>query len=557
MMTDRSRPSMSPVEQLLHARLEHNPEDWEARLDLATQRLHAGAVGEARTLVAGATSAPASADQLRRALDFFAGHPVGGHWRHILERFLDENEGSAIGMAAYARVLFDEGFPTEARHYYRAAIAIHPALGDPGFEHRLRDAEQTAETAVPAGDPDPGPSEPPPAPAPSESPEEGKGPAGGPAKDPSSAGDSTSPALSESQPPTADHGEESHLITVEGEKVEAADRESDTPATLTALSAALVLHFVMIGVFTFWAIAQPRQPPPQITASSPQEATEERPRPKREKRPPDMPSSSASTMAVSALSTSALALPEPTTPEFTGPVAGFGDSFGASMNFGSGNGMATFFGSSAKAQKVVFVVDASASMVAKDKSGKTRFQLMQEELKRSIQSLSPGVKFQVIFFAGPAWFLGDEVDRTNWRSIGGGAWEYKDGDPRKLPVKSYIVARPSRIRVALDQIDKTEPVLGTDWRSPLKMAMNLEPDLIFFMTDGTISDDSGKPVVGDVLDYNRKKSGAKINCISLMEPQAYKMMDELARKSRGDMTLVLGDGSVLRGSEIERHIREN
>ena len=84
------------------------------------------------------------------------------------------------------------------------------------------------------------------------------------------------------------------------------------------------------------------------------------------------------------------------------------------------------------------------------------------------------------------------------------------------------------------------------------MAIKLEPDLIYFMTDGEFSSDNGKiPVIDDVVNYNRSKSQARINTICLMELKAYDELQELAQRTRGTVFLVKENGEVLRGLEIE------
>ena len=78
---------------------------------------------------------------------------------------------------------------------------------------------------------------------------------------------------------------------------------------------------------------------------------------------------------------------------------GFGTDFGDGLGFGDGmgmgGGMISFLGQESKAQRVVFVVDASQSMSAK------HVQLMKDELEGSLNKLPPRVEYQVLFFAGP------------------------------------------------------------------------------------------------------------------------------------------------------------
>ncbi|MDG2126045.1 MAG: hypothetical protein P8J87_20260, partial [Verrucomicrobiales bacterium] len=88
---------------------------------------------------------------------------------------------------------------------------------------------------------------------------------------------------------------------------------------------------------------------------------------------------------------------------------GFGTDFGDGLGFGGGmgmgGGMISFLGQESKAQRVVFVVDASQSMSAK------HVQLMKDELEGSLNKLPPRVEYQVLFFAGPVWSADENVTK--------------------------------------------------------------------------------------------------------------------------------------------------
>lgn len=72
----------------------------------------------------------------------------------------------------------------------------------------------------------------------------------------------------------------------------------------------------------------------------------------------------------------------------------FGYDWGADFNMDSAGGATTFFQQEVKAERIAFVIDYSGSMRGvKDK-------LMREELSKSLSSLPPGTKYQLIFSRG-------------------------------------------------------------------------------------------------------------------------------------------------------------
>jgi len=120
--------------------------------------------------------------------------------------------------------------------------------------------------------------------------------------------------------------------------------------------------------------------------------------------------------------------------------AGIGDNLGVGLGmggFGSGGGGsdAVFFNQKASAERVAFVIDYSQSMRG------ARIELLKSELSRTMVLLSDDVKYQLIFFAGPAWTAGDEVNmakgnksavvksggrKFDWVSVGGATdWDAK------------------------------------------------------------------------------------------------------------------------------------
>ncbi len=307
---------------------------------------------------------------------------------------------------------------------------------------------------------------------------------------------------------------------------------------------AIIAHLILIIVFSLLAETSIPQSPPQLIArTSSEDVSDNLQDPKRISFSPVAATANAQIASVDIVSDMAITLSSPTDP--TSSLVLSDDTFSPSMSFGQDSGgSVSFFGSQGKTKNLVFVVDVSGSMEIQGENGKSRVQLMKEELTRSVSALPLSVKYQIIFFSSSAWFAGQEA-------AGYGIVLPAD-DPESLPSRSLLRATQSQIRKTLGHIDKVEIGGGTNWRLPLKMAIKLEPDLIYFMTDGEFSSDNGKiPVIDDVVNYNRSKSQARINTICLMELKAYDELQELAQRTRGTVFLVKENGEVLRGLEIE------
>ncbi len=589
---------MSNVEKLLRKGLDETPDSWDLRIELAEKLSESGQTDEAAALIADGTGVPANETQLHQALELAGGHTNSGNWDTILMAFSAEHPTSGYAHRIIASHLLVLDDPTRAKKHYDTAVALEASYADPDFEAVIaahdstsdsaevehvsaKEEEQIAEavvTAVPIDTMSVSVS----AEDKSEKAAAGSEPVTPKSLRPPGSEDEDEkqeeaashaapvPEVHEVHPEEVPHefevgeeeGHDRYLVTQEGTAIHAATAESTRKSQLSAALVAVIVHVVLIALLIWVQVAQPRPAPPQIVGTAmPSDNNEDMENVKMEKQQVQPTAQSASTQmeVTTAFAASSFAVPEFDSTNMTFEPLGMGDSFGPSMSFAGedGGSMVSFFGSKTSATKVVFVVDASASMKSSGKNGRTKFSLMQEELTRTVKSLPPGVEFQILFFSGPSWFVGeydkkktsaDWTESTTKRNF----WEYMGGDPEKWPKVKYLKATPSTLRRVAGMIEKTPMVYGTDWRDPLKMAINMEPDVIYFMTDGAVGKHPDKkPVVDDVLDFNRTKSRAKINSICFMVLNAYENLKELADKTRGEFTLVTEDGEILRGRDVE------
>jgi hypothetical protein len=136
-----------------------------------------------------------------------------------------------------------------------------------------------------------------------------------------------------------------------------------------------------------------------------------------------------------------------------GLLAGINEDNGGSS--GDGNGSVGFFGVKVEGQSFVFVVDYSGSMQG------YRFSRARDELIRTLGDLTPQQKFFVIFYNHRAQPM------------------YASGKRMRL-----MPASPSTLRRTRRWINKQHAHGRTYPDIALKMALEMKPDVIFFLSDG-------------------------------------------------------------------------
>lgn len=148
---------------------------------------------------------------------------------------------------------------------------------------------------------------------------------------------------------------------------------------------------------------------------------------------------------------------------FDGLLEDVGEFSGGSQYSENGSGTGAgrgegFFGSNAKGMRFVYVVDASRSMNhPHDSEAKTRFNRLKIELVQSILSLNGNNDFYIVFF---------------------------NENPIPMPARSMQPAYPANRKRYLQWAAKMRAVGKTDPRKALSMALELNPDVIYFLTDG-------------------------------------------------------------------------
>jgi hypothetical protein len=209
----------------------------------------------------------------------------------------------------------------------------------------------------------------------------------------------------------------------------------------------------------------------------------------------------------SAMLTSTSDVESPLDSLHTGGLEGtsIGDGSGAGLTGGSGDGSggAEFFGIGGDGGTFVYVVDLSGSMNEEGKWERAR-----AELLRSIEHLTEGQRYYIIF--------------------------YNDG--------WYPMAADKPIEATAKQIDRTRrwirrlwPGGGTFPLDALMHALKLEPDAVYFLSDGRFD-----PAVIEMLRVHNPSSTGQIpiHTIAFVNQETIGIMKQIAHQSGGKFRFV-------------------
>jgi hypothetical protein len=175
---------------------------------------------------------------------------------------------------------------------------------------------------------------------------------------------------------------------------------------------------------------------------------------------------------------------------------------------GSGEQKASFFGIGAAGRRIVFVVDASASMNRPYVGeGKTHFGQMKLELAKSILGLTENQQFFIIFI-----FFNEHA----------------------FPMRADALehAYPQNQQRFIERMTAVPASGLTDPRPALTMALDLRPDVVYLLTDGTFPRD----VQNDLGAL--RQSVVELNTIAFGDPRAEKSLKPLALHNGGRFIFV-------------------
>ena len=206
-----------------------------------------------------------------------------------------------------------------------------------------------------------------------------------------------------------------------------------------------------------------------------------------------------------------------------------------------------FMGVKSQANKILFIIDYSASMRGRDK-------VMRYELCKAIDKLPAVGSVAVLFFSGPTWIAGQDANalHKNWEGTNGGGWKPKDGHTPERP--KWLPVTPTNKKKLKEAVVSTPLTFGTVWDNSFEWAfyMNPKPDVIYFMTDGN----ANKNLQGMEI-IKSKKGKTKIYTIGYGAPAGAKQpLEEIAAMTGGKSKFVEMDQIRLMEQNIDQEEKE-
>jgi hypothetical protein len=179
--------------------------------------------------------------------------------------------------------------------------------------------------------------------------------------------------------------------------------------------------------------------------------------------------------------------------------------FGTASGPGDG-GPGTFFGPPpGNAKKIIYVIDASGSLV-------DTMPFVLSELSRSVSTLSSEQEFNVIFFQDGTPI---EVPVPNR------GWKFATG-ATKAAVQNWIDLKSGNL----------SPRGRTDPRRAIKLAMNYEPELVFLLSDNILGSGRFEINKEELVDFFKSiKHKVVINTIQFLKRD--RVLEEIARMKGG------------------------
>jgi hypothetical protein len=215
------------------------------------------------------------------------------------------------------------------------------------------------------------------------------------------------------------------------------------------------------------------------------------------------PRSFSSTPDVSNSLSAAASSGLPTTSDLS--IMGIGTGGGDFSQYGLdvGGGGVDFFGLGRTArgvQRIVYVVDKSGSMVE-------TFTFVRQELRRSISELRRSQKFHVIFFSS--------------------------GDPLENPPRRLVSAITAQKEQFFSFLMNVTPGGSTDPEPAMGKALSLEPDVVYFLTDGEFN----PSLLARLNEWNKDRR-TRIFTIAFFGSDGAALLERIAREHGGEYKFV-------------------
>mgnify|MGYP001182849894 FL=1 len=300
---------------------------------------------------------------------------------------------------------------------------------------------------------------------------------------------------------------------------------------VASIATTIVIHLFIVLVLYLIVVSFGPDKVPQIVAITDTQTDtpqiEKKDFAKKVQKKPQPAQSAARIDPVSSTAVSAISVPSLEDPVIDplGIGTDFGRGFGSGKGDGDGGGgTSTFFGGTAKGNRVVFVVDFSASMIRE--GGGVRIQMLKQELVKSISKLPKDMSFQVIYYSTAPWLGGESLYTSPTR--------FPDKAEDRIP---WSKATKEGIASAVNNIKSANPEGATIWRDPLELAFAMRPVpvVVWLLSDGEAQD--AEEVVNKMEQINPSK--IPINTIGMETPgRAFGYLVEISKITGGKPSIV-------------------
>ncbi len=181
-----------------------------------------------------------------------------------------------------------------------------------------------------------------------------------------------------------------------------------SPERLSAVSMAILFHLVVFFLISLVAINIPRNPPPQLIATIPQEREAELTITKITRPTIEFKPTAAAAQAINVLSSvsaSSFTMPDvddSSNMKFISMLPGMQEA-GKGMSFSTDATEASdvnFFGISGGGKKIVFVIDATPFMLVDEKGGMDAYDKVKNEVGIMLANLNRGTHFNILLYSG-------------------------------------------------------------------------------------------------------------------------------------------------------------
>lgn len=169
---------------------------------------------------------------------------------------------------------------------------------------------------------------------------------------------------------------------------------------------------------------------------------------------------------------------------------------------GDGQGGTSFFGRKLTVDSIAYVIDASGSMQG------ARFRRARQELVNALKEMRQEQQFYIVFYT-------DQTYPLYWPNS----------------VAELQLATPNNLRKTGLWLEKAQTSGGTEPQEAMRIALGLQPDVVFLLSDGDIPPDTRSIVM-------RENKRSVIHTIALGSNKGAVVMKQIAAENKGEFKFI-------------------